>query len=379
MHLSKIALKWFWIALIVRLIFGVILHIYSEIIGLNGFFPLSSVNDDRSYLNLSTSIYEGKVPEYLSMGYPFVLAFFFKFTGPSLILGKLINIIAGSLTVYVGVLIANQLSHTIQKSRYSIYHPANLTGLLLTFYPSALIHSTQLLKDPMLILFGLLAVYLSVEISRKRNIYSFLYWSLSIVALFNFRPYAAIAIVASLAIYLIFLLDVNLWQKTIILFLFILLSAVIPNFIGMGLFAFDYVSTKLNTEFISDFRENAYSTGESAADISLNFNNPISFTLTYGYSYITTMFGPFPWQIRSLVHIVALPEALFILCQCFSFRNRFLSKARREKIFLLICSSLLIGAISLFSDSIGANVRLRLLPWSIFLIYIALLNGKKNN
>ncbi len=52
-------------------------------------------------------------------------------------------------------------------------------------------------------------------------------------------------------------------------------------------------------------------------------------------------------------------------------KNIFLRRLEKEQILILV-SLLLIGAIALYSDNMGANTRLRILPWSAFLLYVAL-------
>ena len=68
---------------------------------------------------------------------------------------------------------------------------------------------------------------------------------------------------------------------------------------------------------------------------------------------------------------IALPESLVMLSLGIvaSSRKSKPSAYQREQLLLLILAVLMSAAIALFSDNIGANTRLRLLPWSALLIY----------
>jgi len=117
-----------------------------------------------------------------------------------------------------------------------------------------------------------------------------------------------------------------------------------------------------------------YSIGGSAAGIEIDFSHPLAFLTSYGYSFATAMFGPFPWQLASAVQWIALPEALglWLLSPIWVWGIITLIRGRLgEDGLLLLFSLVLIGAVALFSDNIGANTRRRLLPWGAFLLFAA--------
>jgi hypothetical protein len=121
------ALEWFIIAFSVRLLFLIFIHFYSLQTGFGGFYPLESGSDDRYYFEVEQEILYGHIPQTLPNYYPYFLAFVFFFTGPSLFLGQLINVLAGSFTVYFGVLIAKEISSSKLKGK-DLRHPVNIAG-----------------------------------------------------------------------------------------------------------------------------------------------------------------------------------------------------------------------------------------------------------
>ena len=366
---ADIALRWFAIALLVRLLVGAVADLYSILRGFDGFYPLVSGHDDRAYWSYATQLNQGEAVLWTPSSYPYALAALFFLTGPSLVAGKLLNVLAGALTVYVGVRLAQWLAarRAPADARDAVV-AGHWAGALLTFYPSLLFYSTQLVKDPLLILAGLLALSLALRFFRRPHL---LAASLGVVALggmFLLRPYAALALAISLFGFI-------LWLRRRWIAPALVLAAVAPVVVGWGVFGSAYLTRMLNPAFLTSFREGTYSIGGSAAGIRLDFSNPFALLTSYSYSFATAMFGPFPWQLGSAVQLVALPEAL-VLWALFPLWALGLWRLVRGRLgdeaLLLIFSLVLIGAVALFSDNIGANTRLRMLPWAAFFIFVSL-------
>ncbi|HEX8463114.1 MAG TPA: hypothetical protein VF627_00720, partial [Abditibacterium sp.] len=158
----------------------------------------------------------------------------------------------------------------------------------------------------------------------------------------------------------------------------VVLAGVGPMALGQGLFGWNQIQPWLDTERLESFREVVYSTGGSAANVQVDYSSPLGFLLSYPYSFATAMFGPFPWQWRGGASLAAVPEVLVIwpllglwgrgLVEIWRGRGR----AQTDySVLLMLFSVILIAAVALFSDNIGANTRLRLLPWCAFLIFAA--------
>jgi hypothetical protein len=375
-RVSRAALYWFLMALGVRLVAGIVIHLYSLASGYGGFYPLASGADDVTYWDLTQRIYAGLDVPFVANDYPFVLARFYHLVGgPDLFVGKLLNIFAGALTVWFGVLLVQELTRkgfAVEARRRAV----RWAGLLLTFYPSLLWYSTQLVKDPLLVLAGMAALYFQVCLLRRFQPLLVVGWLVSFAGLFPFRPYAAAALALSLLIYMLRFKPKWLVPAFVIM-------AVLPYLLGKGWFGLASIqNVAVNADTIAQFRQSSYSIGGSSAGITINYSNPILFLLTYSYSFVTAMFGPFPWQIKAVGQAVALPEAMMMwalfpvwLRGVRDLRRRVkpgTGTSSRREVALLLFSLVLIGVIAVFSDNIGANTRLRLLPWSAFLLYASL-------
>lgn len=377
-RVSQLALRWTTIAFLTRFVMALLIHAYSLSSGFNGFYPLSSGADDTTYWAASLDIYYGRADSFSLNFYPSLLATFWRLIGgPDLLVGKLLNVAFGALSVGVGVLIVQELVRH-RMPMYQRRRAANWTGALLTFYPSLLWYSTQLVKDPFLVLFALVALLCQLHFLKRASALAIGLWVFSLACVLLFRSYTVAALLLAL---MVFVLRFNRkWLVPIVLFM-----ALAPYARGMGLFGFSYIGPMISTERIAQVRQQAYSIGGSSTGITVDYSNPLRFLVTYSYSFATAMFGPFPWQIRAVGQAVAVPETLFMwfLIPMWFASMRDLVLARRvdraagRDAMLLLFSVVLLGIVALFSDNIGANTRLRLLPWSAFFIFASIRLARK--
>ena len=382
-RVPRAAAYWTLMAFLARFVGAILIHLYSLASGYGGFYPLASGADDSTYWPASIDIYNGVGGGYALNIYPAVLAGFYHLVGgPDLLLGKMLNVVVGALTVGVGVLIVQELTRG-RASQSERRRAAKWAGALLTFYPSLFWYSTQLVKDPILIFLILVALYCQLLFLKRARPVPVVLWGVCLAATMFFRPYAVAAAVLSLAL---FVLRFNRkWTLPVLAFM-----ALAPMAKGMGPFGLNAVLPMVTAERLSAVRAQAYSIGGSSAGITVDYSNPFKFVLTFSYSLATAMFGPFPWQIKAAGQLVALPEAIgmwFLIPLWFaSLRDLIRSKrgkgAPRDKAALrdatlFVFSLVLIGMVALFSDNIGANTRLRLLPWSAFLLFSSLRLARK--
>ncbi|HEX8465773.1 MAG TPA: hypothetical protein VF627_14245, partial [Abditibacterium sp.] len=107
---SRTAANWFCVALAARLLAMLAIHIFSLNRGFGGFYPLASGHDDGFYFGAASEVARGVDVGTLPSFYPLVLGWIFSLTGSELLIGKLINVLAGSLSVAVGVILARELA-----------------------------------------------------------------------------------------------------------------------------------------------------------------------------------------------------------------------------------------------------------------------------
>ncbi|GGN00219.1 hypothetical protein GCM10007092_12800 [Thermus composti] len=367
-------LFWTGLALGVRGVALVATHLYSLWAGFGGFYPLASGADDRFYFEVARRMAAGDWGEVsLPNAYPVFLALFFKLVGPSLFLGKLLNVVLGALGVGVGVLLAERLAPW-SGPRWSLLRPANLAGITLSFYPSAVFYSTQLLKDPGVWFLGLLLLYVSLDLWKGFSWRVMLVFFGASLLLWALRPYAVLAIWIALGAFALF--KRVRWEVVGALFL---VALVAPWLLGWGVLGWNYLAPLLSPEHLARMREEVYGIGGSSLGLQLDPSHPLSFFLVWGYSFVTVWLGPFPWQVDAPLEAIAFFETVYILpwiAPALVGLPRLWRPGPSE--FLLIYALVLGAGIGLFSDNLGANTRLRLLVWAAILLYGALhLGGRR--
>ena len=372
-RIPLLPLAWFLIALTVFFCSAVAVHFYSIVAGFHGFFPIAAGNDDGLYWQVSGILAGGGSPPWVPNSYPVVLALIYRILAPDLFLGKVFSVLAGTLSVYVAVLLASSFPGGERYTTRDLRHPGNITGILLVCYPSLLFYSTQLVRDSYIVLCGVVAVYAAFQISQRPH---FQYVALVVAALaleYALRPYAAISIATGLGLSLVFGARVP-WRGRIgIAAAFLFLAGLVPLVAGKGLFAFNYIRPLLDPTVVSRFRELSYSTGGGAVGISINYSSPVGFVFSYGYSLLTLLVGPFAWQIHSIGQVVAMPEAIAMTILSITI---FMSLKRKGKLdrrlfVLLLPALVLLMVMAVFADNTGTNTRLRILPWILLVIVFA--------
>jgi hypothetical protein len=384
----KPALQWAGVALAARLMFGLFIHIYSIQAGFEGFVPMSNYGDDILYWSLAEKMLLGYDTGYTINLYPMFLAALFQVTGQNMLIAKLVNLLLNVTAVYMTVLITRDVGQAAGLERRSVKVAGHLTGAMLALYPSHIFYAVQMIKDPFLIFAGTLNLFVAIQLllGKGSKTWNLVGWGLSAIGVFTFRPYTLIALVGTWLVYLLFVWKTKFSRKAMVVGFVVGLVGVLPYFAGLGFFASTYIGPWLDVEKVSEFRTKGYSIGGSAADIALDFTNPLTFIQTYGFSVLTAMFGPFPWQLKSPIQFVALPDAIFTLLMTVALLiplGRGRSKAqinapgKNMPYILLIFSIILIGLIGLFSDNIGSNTRLRLLSWNIFYAFLSLVVAQR--
>ena len=372
-HIPAQPLAWFLIALTLLGAVTVIAHFYSLEAGFLGFVPLSSAGDDRGYWDTASTLYSGASPPFIQNGYPVFLVALFQLLWRSLLLGKTVTVLAGALTVYLGVLLANLLHGPSRFTERDLRHPGNVAGLLLTLYPSLLFYDTQLLRDGLIVLLGVLAVYASLRLVRGGGFWHAALAVVGLGACYTLRPYATLSVFIGLVVTVLFTIRFQRGQRIRVAAILLSFGAFAPLALHKGLFAINYIGPLLNPTTIQRFRDEAYSVGGSAVGTSLDFTSPLHLLTSYLYSFITVLAGPFVWQVKAVTQLVAAPEAIVMLVVSIALVARLprIWRQQRSVLITLVPGLVLMAVVAVFSDNVGANTRLRLLPWTLLAIAFA--------
>jgi hypothetical protein len=370
-----VAISWFCISCLIRLVLACLIHWFSLSNGFDGFLPWQAGRDDVGYFRNATIIANGEIPPFYH-AYSVFLAALFRITGPSIIIGKFVNCFFAAASVAVAIMTVYVVL-VLRGPENSANLPLRLTtcGVLLSVYPSELFYSTQLVKDCIILLTGNITVLLLALAFNcwhtTTRVFSCILGAGSLTALLIFRPYAAAAILLSVPLYMLLRSHGSKIVRALLLGGGLLAGYAIPSALGYGPFG-----SKILTAGPGDmeqFRKENYSSQQSSLGIDLDPSSPM-FVPDYAYSIVTVMLGPLPWQIKNANVLIALPEAIF-----FWFTIPFLWQSIRRRAgsqgetfsFPLVSAVSLLVVLAFIGDNLGADTRLRLLVWNMLFIHIS--------
>ena len=322
---------------------------------------------------------------------------------------------------------------------------AFIIGLVVIAYPSYLYFGSVLLKDTVVIPLILLATLSAVKILRNFNSLWFLIFFATLTGVIHFRFYMGYALLLAFLLSWFVVSNFKIKERIIFSFTIIFILGFSPRIAGYGYYGDEMFATYFNKQTIKIFREVVYApqktfalptsgnnpspgtnlasgnnpspgtnlasgnnppltqvvvesktTGAgSSFPIEVSFENPTKFGRNYFLSFISSLFGPFPWQIRYLRQIPALAEIIpwyfffFVIIygayKCIKTEGfiHFL-KSYKYAFFSAMFCVIALGALSLYINNFGIIARIRI-PIFISLLcimalsfnYIDLKIGKK--
>lgn len=233
-------------------------------------------------------------------------------------------------------------------------------------------------------MFMVWSVYFGTKWVISNNIFSFLQFVICIFFLYNFRGYAAAAVL--LAIFISKIL-INKSSKSIRSIMYIGLSLFFIWYTFFINFSVPYLNLSLQSAI--KYRDGMYLSGDQyvllrsgASDFGMPFSASFFplFIVQYVYSVLVNFAGPFFWQIRSMGTLIGFIESVFIVFVMFNYfktekwkRKKILSESKVLRI-LLIQSIIWFGAIGLTNKNLGTAIRLRV-PGILFVLIIVFTVG----
>lgn len=352
------------------------------------------------------------IPHY----YPVIIGFIYSFTLPKIIIGELFSVWLAALSVLFVFLIVKEVSGSKKW--------AFLIGLIVTLYPSYLFYGSFLLKDTLIVPLVLAAMLSFIKMMKSFGWRHFLIFYILLTGLIHFRFYVGYAVLFSFLASWFFISSLN-WKKRIPYGLIIIfLLGFSPQALGYGYYGTKTLKMYLNPETITVYREVVYAptpppppvarksieeakpvakkstkpTTETAVPVPLSspiapatlavspppppglgssflvktgLDNPLKFIRNSLESFIYSLLGPFPWQIKYKRQLFVLLEMipwyflLFLLVSGFvkNIHKRGVGKSLQQYrlgLPLLLFSIMSLGAVSLFVANFGIITRIRI-------------------
>lgn len=360
----------FLVALIVRIIFGLFIHIFE----LRGFFG----GDAESYDGWGSRLLDiwfgyDKVDQYTmqststtgsgwSMKY--LVAVIYLFVGRNILAAQSVCGVIGAATAPIGYFCAKKI---FNNRRASI-----MAALLIALFPALVIWSSQLLKDGIMVFLLVLSMTLVLQLQEKFDLMKLALLIFSLFAIISLRFYIfyMVAIAASGS----FVIGMGKTSQSVAK------RTVIVILLGFAL-AYIGVFRSANDEFerYGSLDKIQVSRGDLArSDSGFGENLDVSTTsgamtaLPVGFIYL--MLAPFPWQVTSIRAALTVPDILLWWSSIpFLFSGLwFTIKHRlRKAIPILVFTTLLTLSYSLFQGNVGTAYRQRTQIQVFLFIFIA--------
>jgi hypothetical protein len=359
--------------LLIRMVVGALINVFQlqEFFGGDantydtiGMALLKALSGDLYYAGL-VQRFQGQVGAG-AVGMIYMVAAVYQLIGRNMLAIQFINAVLGAATAPVIFLVA----HTI----FGNLRVARIAALLVAFFPSLVLWSSQGLKDGPIVFMLAMAVLLTLRLGEKFNFKNALLLAAVLATLTTFRFYLFFMVVAAI----VGAFTIGMREFTVSSFVRQLLVV-----IGIGL-ALTYLgviqTANLQFGFYSDLTVIQRSRQDLARSANSGFGEDVDVSTTSGAlravptGILYLLFAPFPWQLQSLRQSITLPEMLvwwaafpfLVLGIWFTLRYRL-----RQAFVIMIFTTMLTVAYSIFQGNVGTAYRQRAQILVFYFIFVA--------
>ena len=298
-------------------------------------------------------------------GMLYVVAGVYGLVGENRFAIQLLNASVGASTAVVVYYAAQTLFSNVRVSR--------VAAVLVAFFPSLILWSSQALKDGLIILALALAILATLRLMEKVTVGYLLVLSACLMALLSLRFYIFYMMVA--AVIGSFVIGMKAMNAQSFLKRFAAVAVIGLAFTWFGVLR--YAGTQFerygNLKAIQMSRLDQASAGSG-------FNKDVDVATTEGaltaipVGLVYLLFAPFPWDMASLRQSITLPEMLIwwtsfpllVLGLWFGLRHRL-----RQVAPIVIFTTMLTLAYSLFQGNVGTAYRQRSQLLVFYFIFVA--------
>ncbi len=282
------------------------------------------------------------------VGYFQLNAFFFVLFGPTEVPIKIINALVGAITVRYVYLIARELSDAAAARRAAI---------LACVLPSLVLWAAVNIRDVWVIFLLVFASWQGLQLQNWGSRRPVVWYAITVFLLSRLRDYLVyIALVPPIVALLI-------GHRGRLGRNFLLASAIALG----GLFMLEQgivgerTQSRLSLEGIAQLRQDM-ATGGSAFERGADISTPGRAVLFLPIGLAYFLFSPFPWQITSVLKVIALPEMLLLYYLVPSVVRglRWVVRERfRASLQMLLLTALITVSYALGSGNVGTMYRHR--------------------
>src|ERR1043165_5685062 len=310
--------------------------------------------------------YEGFVASGASAwGMIYLVAAVYELIGPNMLAIQLINGAIGAATAGVVYHATPTLFNNTRASRTA--------AVLVAFFPSMVLWSSQALKDGLIIMALALSILATLRLMEKIKATWVLILIGCLMVLFSMRFYIFYMMCA--AVLGSFFLGMKTLNAHGFLQRFIAVGVIGLAFTWFGVLqsAGTQIERYANLQSVENSRRDQASAGSGfMKDVDVGTTEGALTVIPMGLLYL--MFAPFPWQFTTLRQVITLPEMivwwlafpLLVLGLWYSLKHRL-----RQVSPIIIFTTMLTLAYSLFQGNVGTAYRQRSQLLVFYFIFVA--------
>jgi len=310
--------------------------------------------------------YEGYVASGASAwGMIYLVAAVYEVVGPNMLAVQLFNAAIGAATAIV-------VYHAAQ-TLFGNKRVSQVAAILVAFFPSLVLWSSQALKDGVIIMALALAILATLRLMEKVTATYVVVLIGCLIALFSMRFYIFYMMCAAVAGS--FFLGMKTLSAQGFLHRFVAVGVIGLAFTWLGVLqsAGTQFERYANLKTIQTSREDQAAAGSGfMKDVDVQTTEGALTVIPMGLLYL--MFAPFPWQFTTLRQSITLPEMiiwwfsfpLLVLGLWYSVKHRL-----RQVSPIIIFTSMLTLAYSLFQGNVGTAYRQRSQLLVFYFIFVA--------
>ncbi|HEX5891200.1 MAG TPA: glycosyltransferase family 39 protein [Pyrinomonadaceae bacterium] len=298
-------------------------------------------------------------------GMLYVVAAVYSLIGENLYAIQLINASVGAATAIVVYYVAQTLFNNIRVSR--------LAAVLVAFFPSLILWTSQALKDGLIVLALALAMLATLRLMEKITFGYVLVLTACLLSLLSLRFYIFYMMVAAvLGSFFIGMKTVNA-QGFIQRFMAVAVMGLAFTWFGVLRYAGMQFDRYANLKTIQMSRTDQANAGSGfGKDVDVGTTEGALTAIPIGLVYL--LFAPFPWDMATLRQSITLPEMLIwwaafpllVLGLWFALRHRL-----RQVAPIVIFTTMLTIAYSVFQGNVGTAYRQRSQLLVFYFIFVA--------
>ena len=298
-------------------------------------------------------------------GMIYLVAAVYQVIGPNMLAIQLINGAIGAATAIVVYYVAQILFSNVRVSK--------LAAILVAFFPSLVLWSSQALKDGVIILALALSILATLRLMEKITVTYVVVLIGCLLALFSLRFYIFYMMCAAVAGS--FILGMKTLSAQGFLQRFIAVGVIGLAFTWFGVLqsASAQLDRYANLQTIQNSREDQANAGSGfMKDVDVGTTEGALTVIPVGLLYL--IFAPFPWQFTTPRQAITLPEMivwwfsfpLLVLGLWYSLKHRL-----RQVSPIVIFTTMLTLAYSLFQGNVGTAYRQRSQLLVFYFIFVA--------